>query len=172
MGKTNVKKLSIAGVLCAVAVIGSLFSIPMLGSRCAPVQHAVNILSAVLLGPTYGLGVAFSASLIRNILGLGSLMAFPGSMFGALFCGIIYWKTKNIYATFLAEVIGTGVVGGLFAYPVAILLMGQSAANIAVYAYVFPFFISTSVGALVSTLLIDRLEKSGTLHSTQRVLNG
>ena len=50
----------------------------------------VNILCAVLLGPGYGLGAAFAAALIRNLLGLGSLMAFPGSMFGALICGLVY----------------------------------------------------------------------------------
>ena len=50
----------------------------------------VNILCAGLLGPYYGVGVAFVASLLRNLLGLGSLRAFPGSMFGALLCGIVF----------------------------------------------------------------------------------
>ena len=96
MKKTNTKKLAIAGVFCAVAVVGSLFSFPIFGSKCSPVQHMVNILSAVLLGPGYSLGAAFGAALIRNLLGLGSLMAFPGSMFGAFVCGLVYKKTKNI----------------------------------------------------------------------------
>ena len=96
MIKTNTKKLAIAGVFCAVAVVGSLFSFPVFGSKCSPVQHMVNILCAVLLGPGYGVGVAFAASLIRNMLSLGSLMAFPGSMFGALVCGLVYRRTKNI----------------------------------------------------------------------------
>ena len=78
MKKTNIRKLSIAGIFCAVAVVGSLFSFPVFASKCAPVQHMVNILCAVLLGPWYGVGVAFCASLLRNLLGLGSLMAFPG----------------------------------------------------------------------------------------------
>ena len=89
MRSISTKKLALAGVLCAVAVVGSLFSFPVFGSKCAPVQHMVNILCAVLLGPGYGVGVAFAASLIRNLLGLGSLMAFPGSMFGALLCGLV-----------------------------------------------------------------------------------
>ena len=41
--KTNTKKLTLAGVLCAVAVVGSMFSFPVFGSKCAPVQHMVNI---------------------------------------------------------------------------------------------------------------------------------
>ena len=87
--KTNTKKLTLAGVLCAVAVVGSMFSFPVFGSKCAPVQHMVNILCAVLLGPWYGVAVAFTASLRRNLLGLGSRMAFPGSMCGALLCGLV-----------------------------------------------------------------------------------
>lgn len=100
----NIKKLSTAGVLCAVAVAGSLISFPVFGSKCAPVQHMVNIFCAVLLGPGYGVMAAFVASLIRNLLGMGSLMAFPGSMFGALICGIVYKKTHNIIATMIGEV--------------------------------------------------------------------
>ncbi len=130
------KKLCIACILCAAAVAGSMFSFPVFGSRCAPVQHMVNILCAVILGPWYGAGVAFTASLIRNIFGLGSLMAFPGSMFGALLCGIMYHKTKNLPLTLLAEVFGTAILGGLCAYPVAILLMGKSAGEIAFYAFI------------------------------------
>ena len=66
MQKTNVRKLTLAGILCAVAVVGSLFSFPVLGSKCAPVQHMVNILCAVLLGPWYGVAAAFAASLLRT----------------------------------------------------------------------------------------------------------
>ena len=88
MKKFSVKKLALAGMFCALCVVGSVFSFPMFGSKCAPVQHMVNVLCAVLLGPWWGVGVAFVASLLRNILGLGSLMAFPGSMFGALLRGL------------------------------------------------------------------------------------
>ena len=88
MKRNNVKKLALAGVFCALAVVGSLISFPVLGSKCAPVQHIVNVLCAVILGPGYGLGVAFAASLLRNLLGVGTLLAFPGSMIGALLGGL------------------------------------------------------------------------------------
>ena len=170
MKKVNIKKLAVAAVFCAVAVVGSLLSFPVFGSKCAPVQHMVNILCAVLLGPAYGVGVAFAASLIRNLFGLGSLMAFPGSMFGALLCGLVFWKFRNIPATLLAEVFGTAVLGGLCAYPVAIFLMGQSAAAIAFYAYIVPFLISTAAGAIISAVLIYSLKQAGLLHKMQRTL--
>ena len=161
MKSEQTKKLCLAGILCAVAVVGSLFSFPVLGSKCAPVQHTVNILCAVVLGPWYGVLVAFCASLIRNLMGLGSLMAFPGSMLGALLCGIAFWKTKNVPLTLVAEVLGTGILGGLCAWPVAILFMGKSAGDVAFYAYIVPFLISTVGGAIISAFLIASLQKTG-----------
>ena len=163
MKNNHTRKLALSGLLCAVGVVGSFFSVPVFGSKCAPVQHIVNILCAVLLGPFYGVGVAFATSLIRNLLGLGSLMAFPGSMFGALLCGIAYHKTKNTWLTYIAEVFGTAVLGGLCAYPVAILFMGINAANVAFYAYIIPFLISTAAGAVLSAVIIEGMKKANLL---------
>ena len=165
MKQFGTRKLCYAGILCAVAVVGSFFYIPVFGSKCVPVQHMVNILCAVLLGPFYGVGVAFCASLIRNLLGIGSLMAFPGSMFGALLCGLMFWKTKNIPLTLLAQVFGTAILGGLCAYPVAILFMGMQAGQITFYAYVIPFLISTAGGAILSGILLGALRKTGILKT-------
>lgn len=159
----HTQKLCLAAVLCAMAVAGSLFYFPIAGSKCAPVQHMVNILCAVLLGPGYGVGAAFVASLLRNLLGQGSPMAFPGSMCGALLCGLAYWKTKNIPLTLAAEVFGTAVLGGLCAYPVSILIMGKNAGEIAFYAYIIPFFISTAAGAALSGVILGALSRSGAL---------
>ena len=171
MNNLSVKKLALAGMLCALAVVGSVFSFPIFGSKCAPVQHMVNILCAVLLGPYWGLGVAFVASLLRNLLGLGSLMAFPGSMFGALLCGVVYHKTQKLLPTLAGEVFGTSILGGLCAYPVAILLMGKSAGDIAFYAYIVPFLVSTAGGAVIAGVLLAALQRSGALHSMQTSLS-
>ena len=161
------KKLALASVLTAVAVVGSTFSFPVFGSKCAPVQHMVNILCAVFLGPGFGVAAAFVASLLRNLMGLGSLLAFPGSMCGALLCGLAYKKTKNLPFTLVAEVFGTGIIGGLLSWPVAILFMGKSAGDIAFYAYVFPFFVSTMGGAVLSGVLIYALARAGVLTDMQ-----
>ena len=168
--KSNTKKLALAGVLCAVAVVGSMFSFPVFGSKCAPVQHMVNVLCAVLLGPWYGVAVAFVASLLRNLLGLGSLMAFPGSMCGALLCGIVYHKTKNLLATLCGEVFGTGIIGGLLAWPVAVFLMGKAAGDIAFYAYIVPCRVSTVGGSIIAGVVLIALEKNSTLKKMQASL--
>ncbi|MBQ6013789.1 MAG: energy coupling factor transporter S component ThiW [Firmicutes bacterium] len=168
--KTDTKKLAAAGLLCAVAVVGSTISFPVFGSKCAPVQHMVNVICAVLLGPGYGLGTAFAASLIRNLMGLGSLMAFPGSMFGAFLSGLAYEKTGSITAALIGEVFGTAILGGLCAYPVAVLLMGQSSAGLAFYAYIVPFLISTAAGSLISGILLRSLEGTGALHRVRETV--
>ena len=168
--RTLIKKLALASVLTAVAVVGSTFSFPVFGSKCAPVQHMVNILCAVFLGPWYGVGAAFVASLLRNLLGLGSLLAFPGSMCGALLCGVAYWKSRNLPVTLAAEVFGTGIIGGLLSYPIAIAFMGKAAGDIAFYAYVVPFLVSTVGGSILAGILVFALEKSGALKHMQASL--
>ena len=149
---SKTRKLALAGILTAIAVLGGLFSFPVLGSRCAPVQHLVNILAAVFLGPIWGVGVAFTASLLRNIAGLGSLMAFPGSMIGALLCGLAYHYTRRLGITCVAEALGTGILGALAAYPVAALLMGVNPTSYTVY--IVPFLISTGAGSILAYVLL------------------
>ena len=169
MKNASVKKLAIAGVFCALAVVGSMFlTFPVFGSKCAPVQHMVNVLCAVFLGPWYGLAAAFVASLLRNLLGWGSLLAFPGSMCGALLCGLAYWKAKSLAAALLAEVLGTGVLGGLAAYPVAKQLMGLTPEAYTVY--IVPFLISTAAGSILAGILVYALQKNGALNSMRSAL--
>ena len=167
MKKNQTLRLTLAAVLCAVAVVGSMLSFPVFGSKCAPVQHVVNVLCAALLGPWYGVAVAFAASLIRNLLGLGSLLAFPGSMCGALLCGVVYHKCAKVIPTAVAEILGTGVIGGLLAYPIAIAFMGVSAAKVAFYAYITPFLISTTAGSVLAVVIVLALQRAGALSKIQ-----
>ncbi|OUP19930.1 energy coupling factor transporter S component ThiW [Lachnoclostridium sp. An196] len=163
------KRIALAGVLTAIAVVGSMLSFPVAGSKCAPVQHMVNILAAVTLGPWWSVGIAFAASLLRNILGLGSLMAFPGSMVGALCCGLMYMGTRKLAPTCVAEALGTGILGGIAAYPVAKFLMG--AEPVGLFVYVVPFLVSTVAGSILAFALITVLEKGGVFRQimgTQR----
>ena len=164
---TDIRKLAAAAMLVAVAVICSPLSIPVGASKCFPIQHLVNVIDGVFLGPWYAVGAAFCTSLIRNLLGTGSLLAFPGSMCGALLCGLAYRKTGNLLLTLAAEVFGTAILGGLSAYPVAIFLMGQQAGSVAFYAYIIPFLISTAAGSLLSGILVFSLQKAKALKPMQ-----
>ena len=163
MKKTNIRKLAVAAVLVAVAVVGSLFSFPFLGAKCSPVQHLVNIIGGVYLGPWYSLGMAFCASLIRNIFGLGSLMAFPGSMVGAFLSGVMYhwiFKGKNLTLrlpmAYVGELFGTSVIGGMLSFPIAYLIMNNTAT---LFGFVFPFFVSSVVGTVIAAILVTSLKR-------------
>ena len=112
----KLKKLTISAMLVAVAVVLSSFSIPIGPSRCFPIQHMVNVLAAVFLGPVYGVSMAFCTALIRNLLGTGSLLAFPGSMVGAFVSAMIFKYTRSKIGAYLGEVIGTGILGGMLCY--------------------------------------------------------
>jgi len=152
MKNKYVIKLTLSGMLIALGVSLSTFYIPIGPAKCFPIQHLINVLSAVLLGPVYGICNAFLISLIRNMSGLGSLLAFPGSMIGALFAGLLYKIFKNIYIGALGELIGTGIIGSIVAYYVANLLMGKNLATI--LALVIPFFISSLSGVVIAVVIL------------------
>lgn len=176
--RLTIQKLCFAGILIALGVVGSMFSFPVLGSKCAPVQHIVNIIAGVTLGPVYAVIMAFITSLLRNLMGLGSLLAFPGSMVGAFCCGLLFQWVKKLTAKsdrkqgfvsylpliagFFGETIGTGVLGGMLACPVAVLF-GVNA-NAAVFTFVIPFLISTVVGSLIALLVLTVLKSTKALN--------
>lgn len=162
-----VKKTVISGMMVALIIVLSGFYIPIGASKCFPIQHMMNILAAVILGPWWGVGIAFVASLLRNMMGTGTLMAFPGSMVGALCCGLMFQATRKLVPTYIAEVIGTGVLGGLLACPVAIYMMGREAA---LFTYVLPFLVSTVGGTIIAAVLIGVLARTKALDQMRAAL--
>jgi len=158
---SNVKKLTIAGILVAMGVVCSAFYIPIGVAKCFPIQSLINVLAGIILGPIYAVSMAFVTSLIRLLIGTGSLLAFPGSMFGALLCGIAYKYTKNTIMAFIGEVIGTGIIGAIFAYPVAILFLSK---KVVLFGFVIPFGLSSLGGAAISLVFIEAIRKTGVLE--------
>lgn len=157
MKNNKTKKLAIAAMFVAIGVVlGNIIYIPVGVSKCFPIQHTINVLSATILGPFYGVAIAFCISLIRNIVGTGSLLAFPGSMIGALLVGLIFWQTKNCYLTAIGEVFGTGVLGGLLAFPVAKVIMGK---DVVAFFFVYPFILSSIGGSIIAVILSKVLER-------------
>ena len=109
------------------------------------------------LGPVYGVSMAFCTALIRNLLGTGSLLAFPGSMVGAFVSAMIFKYTRSKIGAYLGEVIGTGILGGMLCYPIASMMMGQKAA---LFTFVGPFLASTLCGTVIAAVIITALYKS------------
>ncbi len=153
------KDVARAVILVAIAVALSPVFIPVGIAKCFPAQHMVNVLSAVLLGPAYAVGIAAIAGIIRNILGLGTLLAFPGGMIGAFLAGLAYWKFKNIYAAGLGEVIGTGLLGSLASvWIVAPLFMNKS---MPLAIMMVAFSVSTLGGTIIGIIALHLLRKGG-----------
>ena len=153
----QVKKLPSAALLIAIGTLSAhLIYIPAGVSKCFPVQHAINVLGAVLLGPDYAVAIAFVISCLRNMFGTGSLLAFPGSMIGALLAGLAYKQWRNLPAAMTGEIIGTGILGGLTAWLIASTLLGSKAVA---WFFIPPFLVSTIGGSIIAGLLL----KSGLL---------
>ncbi len=153
------KDVARAVILVAIAVALSPVFIPVGIAKCFPAQHMVNVLSAVLLGPVYAVGIAAIAGIIRNILGLGTLLAFPGGMIGAFLAGLAYWKFKNIYAAGVGEVIGTGLLGSLASvWIVAPLFMNKS---MPLAIMMVAFSVSTLGGTIIGIIALHLLRKGG-----------
>lgn len=151
------RKLTSAALLIAIGTLSAhLVYIPAGVSKCFPVQHAINVMAAVLLGTDYAVAIGFIIACLRNMFGTGSLLAFPGSMIGALIAGLAYSKFKAVPAAMAGEILGTGIIGGFTAWIIATLLLGTKAAA---WFFIPPFLVSTIGGSIIAGLLL----KSGIL---------
>lgn len=108
MDGSNVKKLSVSGLLCALAVVGSMFSFPVLGSKCAPVQHMIN----VLCGIVYHKSKKVFPTLLAEVFGtavIGGLLAYPVAVFimGKNMKNVVFYA--YIIPFFISTFVGTAI---------------------------------------------------------------
>lgn len=148
----NTHKLTLSALFIAIGTLSAhLVYIPAGVSKCFPVQHAINVLAAVVLGPAYSTAIAFIISCLRNMFGTGSLLAFPGSMIGALLAGLAYRYFRKNSAAMTGEIFGTGIIGGFVAWIIASYVLGSDAAA---WFFIPPFLVSTIGGSLIAGLLL------------------
>lgn len=149
---SQAQKITVISSFIALGVIGSTFlSIPLGPYRALFVQHAINVLTVVWFGTKTSVSVAFGVGLIRNLLGLGTLFAFPGGMSGALVAGLLYRLTGKKKAALAGELIGTTVLGALLSVPLSMVLTGES---VFVFAFVPGFFVSSLIGVIIAGLVL------------------
>ena len=96
---------------------------------------------------------------------MGSLLAFPGSLLGALLCGLAYKACPKLPVAYVGEVFGTGILGGLASYPIAAFVMGNTKA--ALFTFVPSFLVSTAVGAAISVLVLSALKRTHVLSALE-----
>lgn len=163
------KKALAAGILAGVGVALSFVSIPVGPTRCFPFQHSINVIAGVLLGPFWAVGAAFTTSLIRNLIGTGSLFAFPGSMFGALLVGLAcrYLHGRNKLFSALGEPIGTGILG---AWVSAVIVAPLTGASVSFAFFAFSFLISSLPGAAIGAAVIYSLEKRSVISRFENII--
>ena len=167
--RSSASKIDDLAMLISTGVLGSyvpVFVFLIGPAKCAPLQHLINVVAAVFLGPGYAVAVAFGVSLLRNMLGLGTILAFPGSMVGAFLAGLLFLFSRKvklnmsvgIALTSAGEAFGTGLLGALLAFPVAKWLLGNS--TISATFFIMPFMVSSAVGAVLAFGLIHILMKA------------
>lgn len=179
MGRPETKKVSLLTVLTVLGVILAPFIwFPFFGTKAFPGQHLVNALAGVLLGPWWAAAAATLIGIIRNVLGIGTLYAFPGGIPGAIFVGLTYVMTRRAknpilrYSAALTEPIGTVLIGGT----VSILIMAPALGDVRILGAIeqhglygfFPIFwlgwaASSVPGSLIGYLTLLALERSGIL---------
>ncbi|AJC96319.1 energy coupling factor transporter S component ThiW [Staphylococcus hyicus] len=162
----NHKKLTLTALFIAVNVIlSTIVVIPIGPFKAMPVQHFINVLSAVLLGPWFGLAQAFLSSLIRLLFGLGTPFAFPGSMVGVLVASLFYYVNKHLFVASIGEVIGTGIIGSLLCIPLAWILGLE---DMLIKPLMATFLLSSFVGASLSYFLLIVLKKRHQLPNLEQ----
>ena len=154
----SIRKLTIMALLVAIAVAGSTFvSIPTGIARAYPVQHAMNVIGAIILGPVPTVMVALVTAIIRILTGTGSLLAIPGSVIGALCAALAYKYSGKQWLAGIGEMFGTGIIASLIAVPYAHFLMGTSVAAL----FFMPAFLTSSIiGAILGIVVASNLRKT------------
>jgi energy coupling factor transporter S component ThiW len=156
--KISVQKLTLMAMFVAIGTLAShILWIPAGVAKTFPVQHAINVIAGVILGPLPAVIVAFAIGLLRNLIGVGSLLAFPGGMIGALLAGYFYRRAKTYGAAAAGEWIGTGLIGAVIAVPVAALFLGSKTGA---FFFVLPFLTSSVAGGIIGWMVLRLIRKS------------
>jgi len=163
------KKALAAGILAGTGVALSFVSIPVGPTRCFPFQHSINVIAGVLLGPFWAVGAAFTTSLIRNMMGTGSLFAFPGSMFGAFLVGMAgrYLHGRHKLFSAVAEPVGTGIIG---AWVSAAMVAPLTGASVSFAFFAFSFLTSSLPGAAIGAAVLYSLEKRSVISRFEDIM--
>lgn len=156
MKKTSL--ITMMAIYVAIGTIGSqLLWFPTGIAKAFPVQHAINVMAAVTLGPVPAVVIAFAIGLLRNLLGIGTLLAFPGGMIGALLAGLCYRYSGRIIFASIGEIIGTGVLASLFVVPYAYILMDTT---VGAFAFLPGFLISSISGSLIGLFILSKIKST------------
>ncbi len=153
--KKQLGKLALTAIFSALGVILSPAIIVIGPTKCYPFQHMINGLAGVLIGPWYAGLSALITGIVRNMLGTGTIFAFPGGIPGAIAVGLTYKITRRDEAA-LAEPIGTFIGAILSAY-----IVGPAVGRtMAPQAFILAFLMSSIPGSILGYLALKVVRKA------------
>jgi energy coupling factor transporter S component ThiW len=158
----DTKRIALAAVLIAATVVLSPIHFPIGSSKCYPAQHMVNGIAGVLLGPWYAAVMAFFTGVIRNLLGLGTLHAFPGGVPGGLVVGLVYRYVKRSDLAAITEPLGTVVIGATISALVVAPYLGKA---FTVAFWWIAFAASSIPGSILGFVILKSLRATGITRS-------
>lgn len=162
----NVKKMSVLAMMVALGVILSpILRVPGM----APMQHFINIVTAVLLGPWYALACALMIAFLRMTLMGINLLAVTGAIFGAVLSGLLYRATHKLIGAWAGEIVGTGIIGALLSYPVMAFVYHNG--SVALFTYIPSFFLGTLIGGFCAVVFLRALIRTGALARIRSMLD-
>jgi energy coupling factor transporter S component ThiW len=150
------RKIALASILTALAVALSTFHFPIGTTKVFPVQHMINGIAGVLLGPWWAALMAVVTGTIRNLLGLGTLYAYPGGIPGGLVVGLIYRYLKETDLASLSEPLGTVVVGATLSGLVLAPFIGH---NLTLWFFWTAFAVSSIPGSILGYVILKALRR-------------
>ena len=175
----QIRRITLLTVFTALGVVLSPMTwFQFLTTKAYPTQHLINALTGVLLGPWWGMLTALLIGIIRNMLGVGTLYAFPGGIPGALVVGLAYMITSRSrnrflrYSAALMEPVGTVLIGGTFSVFIFAPAIGdvrvlgvleQRGALEFLPIFWFGWSLSSVPGSILGYMILLALDRSGVL---------
>ncbi len=153
--RSEQEKLVLTAIFSALGVVLSPVFFPVGPTKCYPFQHALNGLAGVLIGPIYAGLAALITGIIRNMLGTGTIFAFPGGIPGALVVGLIYIITRRDEAA-LCEPIGT-FIGALLSAFIVGPITGKTMAP---ELFIIAFLMSSIPGSILGYIVLKIVRRA------------
>jgi energy coupling factor transporter S component ThiW len=166
---TNVK-IATSAILAALGValswINPFAYIPIFGIKINPFAHLINVIAGVLLGPWYALCTATAIAVIRFGVGIGSPLAFPGGMSGAIVVGLIRdlllrKRPQKVNFAALSEPVGTVFIGATLASPMTFLMPDFFANPTPLFTMWLLFALPSIFGCIIGWLILKILDRAG-----------
>ena len=118
------KRIAVAAVFVGVGLVLSYINVfayfTIAGSKINPYAHLINGMMGVLVGLSLACMTALSIAIMRFLFQIGSILAFPGGISGAVVTGTVSYILRKKAPRYmdlaaLTDPLGTVFIGGTLA---------------------------------------------------------